>query len=175
MSIAPRLLLVAGLLVPLAAHGDDAGCVSARCRCLPESPLTTPADRVARYRSFAQAVFVATVQRVDTLDGPLPTPPTRDGTPTDPTHPVVARVLVERAWTPGVRHTAVMHLTNARGLVTSCDMMLDRDATYLIFARRDSATGWYKAHYCSGTRRRVVAESDGTLAALGPALPPAAG
>jgi hypothetical protein len=135
----------------------DEACAAIPCRCR-ETPGLTYAQKVAAYSSGADAVFLATLVRLDT--GAVATSVGLPGQ-------ALARVRVERVWKGAVTDTLTM--PNGHGSIwNSCEVRLAPGIRYVIFAERSD--GMYLTRQCWGTVGGGGVDS--TIAALGPGRPP---
>ena len=135
--------------VPCNRESDDA-----RCRCVVDPDFS--AMTRARFER-AEAVFRATIVRIDTVAGPIGV--LRDG-PRSP-WTFAARLRVTESWKGTVGDTTMLMLSRS----TSCDASLTWDSVYVVFALR-GADGRLTTRQCTGTTELRSAER--TLRVLGP-------
>jgi hypothetical protein len=149
-----RSLALAALLalVPTVAGGTPCA-TTARCSCVPESHYgATPAEQVAARRDRASAVLLGRVVAVE-LDS------TRTADPQErPVHQMVARV-VALDWWKGVGTDTVSIVTKPDLRDDwSCELRLEKDEVYLIFATAGMGGRLYVSQ-CRGTRHADGAAS----------------
>lgn len=135
--------------VPCARESEET-----RCRCVvdPDFAAMTRA-RLER----AEAVFRATIVRIDTVAGPIGVLKVEPRVP----WAFAARLRVTESWKGAVRDTTTLMLSRS----SSCDVSLTWDSVYVVFAIR-GADGRLTTRQCTGTTELRGAER--TLRVLGP-------
>jgi hypothetical protein len=154
------------LLVSLAAPAQGADrCERAFCRCVSASALGLSAEElVHRQRERANNVVLGRVVRVDTLAPHL----VGHGPERITSRALAAHLTVSRVW-KGLPTDTLTVVFGSIGLRSSCDLSLETDSSYVIFASRDEE-GVLRTTQCTGTAPE--GDATATISALGPGKEP---
>ena len=146
------VLAIAGWLFPVPlVSAVPCACESGgtRCRCVVDPDFAAVMTRARLER--AEAVFRATIVRIDTVAGPIGVLKVEPRVP----WAFAARLRVTESWKGAVRDTTTLMLSRS----SSCDVSLTWDSVYVVFAIR-GATGRLTTRQCTGTTELRGAERD---------------